>query len=311
METANTSSESLAANITQKASKQTYYTVRFLVDRERTSQAYQAYAYFRWVDDCLDLQLSSRAERLRFVARQQSLLAALTSEQKPGRLTREEKMLEDLIASDPAPESGLRSYLRHMMAVMAFDARRRGRLISQAELDSYTHHLAVAVTEALHYFIGHRCRSPQGNTRYAAATAAHIAHMLRDAQEDLEAGYFNVPREVLKPAGIGPGDFDHPEYRAWVRERVQLAQKQFRMGYDHLSRLGSLRCRFAGHTYISRFKSVLSLIERDGYLLRPRYPSRKTLGGLLSFAGSLLGSLLNGPVQPMAPIPAAEPRKNS
>lgn len=37
----------LSAAITQTASKQTYYTIRFLMDRDRVKDAYRAYAYFR------------------------------------------------------------------------------------------------------------------------------------------------------------------------------------------------------------------------------------------------------------------------
>jgi hypothetical protein len=44
----------LASSITKAGSYQTYYTIRFLVDRERVDDAYRAYAYFRWVDDVLD-----------------------------------------------------------------------------------------------------------------------------------------------------------------------------------------------------------------------------------------------------------------
>jgi len=29
--------------------------------------------------------------------------------------------------------------------------------------------------------------------RYLAVTGAHITHMLRDAVEDAEAGYYNIP----------------------------------------------------------------------------------------------------------------------
>ena len=49
----------LAPSITKTASKQTYYTIRFLVDRERVADAYRAYAYFRWVDDTL---MNSRSD---------------------------------------------------------------------------------------------------------------------------------------------------------------------------------------------------------------------------------------------------------
>ncbi|MFN2115613.1 MAG: squalene/phytoene synthase family protein [Anaerolineae bacterium] len=65
----------LAARITRAASKQTYYTIRCLVDRDRVDDAYRAYAYFRWVDDNLDLALSDYGDRRAFLDRQQSLLA--------------------------------------------------------------------------------------------------------------------------------------------------------------------------------------------------------------------------------------------
>ena len=72
----------IAGSITKAASKQTYYTIRFLVDRDRIADAYRAYAYFRWVDDTLDgdSALSGAAGeveaelRNRFLARQKSLL---------------------------------------------------------------------------------------------------------------------------------------------------------------------------------------------------------------------------------------------
>ncbi len=48
-----------AATLTKIASKQTYYTIRFLVDRARVEDAFRAYAYFRWVDDVLDADAGS------------------------------------------------------------------------------------------------------------------------------------------------------------------------------------------------------------------------------------------------------------
>ena len=60
----NESSQSLAARITQAASKQTYYTVRYLVDRPLIPDAYRAYAYFRWVDDYLDQEDIDKPQRM-------------------------------------------------------------------------------------------------------------------------------------------------------------------------------------------------------------------------------------------------------
>ena len=50
------SSHALAVAITKSASKQTYATIRLFADRDRASDAFRAYAYFRWVDDVLDAE---------------------------------------------------------------------------------------------------------------------------------------------------------------------------------------------------------------------------------------------------------------
>ncbi len=160
--------QDLAVSITKAASLQTAYTIRFLADRELMADAFRAYAYFRWVDDWIDRESLPRKDRIAFVNRQNALILDFTkgirsqnimphvqmlaavgatdSEAYPvGRspfwrnqnITPEEHMLAELIQSDRdhAERSGLRSYIRNMMSVMAFDAGRRGRLISNSELD--------------------------------------------------------------------------------------------------------------------------------------------------------------------------------
>jgi phytoene/squalene synthetase len=272
------SDPTLAAAITRAASKQTYYTIRLLVDNGLVEDAYRAYAYFRWVDDWLDQGTRPRTERLAFVKRQQVLMDGCARGHPLADLTPEECLLADLIQRDTEKNSGLQAYIRNMMAVMAFDADRRGRLISQRELNKYTHWLAVAVTEALHYFIGHNCTSPRGEMRYLAVTGAHITHMLRDALEDAKAGYYNIPREVIATNGIAPWDVESKAYRDWVKERVCQARACFRIGRDYLAQVENLRCRIAGYAYIHRFEVVLDCIEREGCWLRAQYPERKSCG---------------------------------
>jgi phytoene/squalene synthetase len=265
----------LAASITKAASKQTYYTIRFLVDRDRVAAAYRTYAYFRWVDDILDADTGSRAERSAFVSRQKALLERCYQGEPVGDITPEEAMLVELVASDTEENSGLQAYLRNMMAVMIFDADRRGRIISKTELDTYSHWLAVAVTEALHYFIGHDDYAPQGEIRYRAVTGAHITHMLRDAVEDARVGYYNIPQEVVTAHGIAPWEVRSKAYRDWVKDSVQKARTCFRVGRDYLAQVENLRCRIAGYAYLRRFEIVLDCIEHEGCLLRAVYPERK------------------------------------
>ncbi len=295
------STVSLPALITKSASRQTYYIIRLLVDRPRTLDAYRAYAYFRWVDDWLDERVSDRSERHDFIDRQRKLVDACYHGAWPDELTVEEQMLVDLIHGDPGHSSGLHSYVRHMMAVLAFDAERRGRLISEVELARYTRDLSTAVTDALQYFIGHRQFIPQTKSRCLAATAAHITHLLRDTFEDVAAGYYNIPAEFLKAYGIDPWDVESVPYRTWVESRVHLARTYFKAGEAYLARVRNLRCRLAGYAYTARFMPVLDAIERDAYRLRPAYPECKSLRGGLKASWSLFV----GAVGFMAPSRAA------
>ncbi|HEX9016740.1 MAG TPA: squalene/phytoene synthase family protein [Chloroflexota bacterium] len=289
---------SIASEITRAASKQTYYTIRFLVDRERVDDAYRAYAYFRWVDDVLDAPGCSEdlgsaavsAERTSFLDQQQSLLHRCLRGARPRAANAQEQMLVDLLQHNAGNDAGLRAYVQNMMLVMEFDVRRRGRLVSRTELDQYTRWLAVAVTEAMHFFIGNGAYTPHDETRYLAVSGAHIAHMLRDARDDLQAGYYNVPREVLEDAQIGPGDVESEAYRAWVKSRVATARACFAAGRDYLSRVESFRSRLAGLAYMARFELVLDTIEKDGFGVRPAYRERRSPGSALRMAWLALTS---------------------
>ena len=278
----------LAATITRAASAQSYYTIRFLADRDRVDDAYRAYAYFRWIDDRIDEGEGSAAERAAYLRRQQSLVEAGYRGRLPGDLGPEEQLLAELIAADTEPNSGLQLYLRHMMLVMAFDVERRGRLITAAELDRYTDLLAAGVAEALLYFIGHNCPAPSGATRSLAVRGACIIHMLRDLIEDCANGYYNIPAEYLAAHGIGVEDLDHPAFRAWVAERVALARDCFREGRAFIAQVDNARCRLAGRAYIARFEYVARLIERDGYRLRDSYPERKSVPAALWMAAQTM-----------------------
>jgi len=290
-------SQSLASAITRAASKQTYYTIRLLVDRPLVQDAFRAYAYFRWVDDVVDAEAcpgqadgdAERPIRAQFLERQRILLDACLLGERPPIVDPHEALLVELVRRDPDPR--LDAYLRHMMLVMAFDVGRRGRLVSQHELGEYTRWLAVAVTEAMSYFIGNGAESPHDETRYQAVTGAHIVHMLRDTYADLAAGYVNVPREVLEASSIGPADVERDPYRAWVSDRVRLARAHLDVGKDYFARVESRRHRLAGVAYIARFEWLIETLEREDFRLRPDYGERRGLATQLQIGRSILGSL--------------------
>lgn len=267
------SSRALARSITRASSRQSYFTIRYLADGDLVDDAFRAYAYFRWVDDVIDQNLTSRQARLDFIASQKDLICRGFAGQDMSTSVSEEKIVADLITGRKPEHDGLRSYLTNMMAVMEFDARRRGRLIGAAELQAYTGWLARGVMDGLDYFIDHSHPYPASPQRDLAVAAAHVVHMLRDTVEDVNAGYFNIPREMLDAAGISSHDMYSPAYRDWVRQRLELASAWFRMGKRYIGALGSFRSRLAGYAYCARFEAVLYRIKRDRFILREEYPS--------------------------------------
>jgi phytoene/squalene synthetase len=274
----------LAQSITRAGSKQTFYTARLMVDRDLVNDIFRAYAYFRWADDIVDISSQSNEERISFIQRQKELIDSLYEDVRFDALTPEEEIAADLIRNDREQNSGLQSFIRNMLAIIEFDAHRKGRLISQQELTWYSDILGKSVTDGLQYFIGNGHPYPIAENRYLAAIGAHITHLLRDMLPDTLAGFVNIPREYLEAHDISPEDVDSPPFRAWVRQRVEQARQYFREGKQYLDELEVLRCKIAGYWYCARFEGVLDAIERDDYVLRAEYNQRRQLSTWLGIA---------------------------
>jgi phytoene/squalene synthetase len=255
-----------------------------MVDKNRRNDFNRAYAYFRWSDDLVDGPSLSSDERISFVKRQKELIDRLYNHDRPDNLTAEEEILADLIKDDRGVNSGLQSFIRYMFAIIEFDTYRKGRLINESELTWYTNNLAKSVTDGLQYFIGNGHPSPASDSHYSAALAAHITHLLRDMIQDTENGFINIPIEYLETHNISPHDVSSPAYRAWVRNRVELAREYFYEGKRYLDGLDNLRIKIVGYWYCTRFESVLDAIESDNFTLRRDYNERSKLSTWLKIA---------------------------
>lgn len=269
----------LAQSITRSGSKQAYFTARLMVDRHLVTDFFKAYAYFRWIDDVIDISAQTEDERIAFIKRQRALIDGLYNRSIiPADLCTEELILADLIQRDRdrERESGLRSFIENMFAIIEFDAYRKGRLISEQELEWYHERLGISVTDGLQYFIGNDHAYPKTKGRYLAATAAHIVHLLRDMIEDVADGFINIPREYLETNGLTPQSVKAEPFKRWVRQRVEIAREYFQEGKRYFDQLEVLRCKIVGYWYCARFEAVLNAIERDGYVLRQEYDERRS-----------------------------------
>lgn len=275
----------LARAITWRSSKQSYLTAVLLADRALVDDCLRAYAYFRWADDRIDLELSSKAERIRFLEGQKRIVESCYQRIRPAALAPEEEMLADLIAHDRGNSDGLQSFIRNFFWVLDFDAQRRGRTVAAKDLEAYSIHLAKAVMDCIQYFIGNSRRYPQSGDRLLAVLGAHRTHMLRDLREDLAVGYTNIPVEDFPAGGCEAICSEEELLRNWTRREVERAAGLLSAGRRYIDTLDVLRCKLAGELYCARFERVLELITRDGYRLRAEYPERKNWTTWIRFTG--------------------------
>lgn len=285
-------SAALARSITRDASKQTYLTARLMVDSDLVDDALRAYAYFRWVDDFVDLRSQTKTESTSFTARQKEIIESLFRGDRPSDLEPEEEMVADLIDGHRMQDGGLHSYIRKMMGVIDFDAHRRGVLISGEELAWYSQTLGASVVDAIQFFIGRKHSYPDTNNRYLSGIAAHLAHMLRDMRQDIADGFVNIPREYLELYDLKLDNYEHPALRSWVHRRVDQARLMFQQGKRYLDKLKVLRIKIVGDWYAARFDGVLDTIEKDNYVLREDYGNRRRPGNWLRMVSVAVSTTL-------------------
>jgi phytoene/squalene synthetase len=267
----------LARKITWSSSKQSYITARLLADRDLVDDCMRGYAYFRWADDMIDVSCRTSDERIAFITREKTLIDNFYNGVRPVNLCPEEKIVADLVAHDRSPNSGLRSFIYNFMAVIEFDALRKGRMVTRSEMNVYTAWLATAVMDGIQYFISNGYPYPKTLDRNLAVVGAHIVHMLRDTSEDVPAGYVNIPIEDIEARGISTGNLDNEEFRSWVQEQLERGKVCLQAGKSYIKRLDVLRCKLAGAMYCARFEWFIDAIQRDGYLLRSSYHERQNL----------------------------------
>lgn len=231
----------LAKKITKANSLQTYYTIKFLVDRGLNGDAFKAYAYFRWFDDQVDDNLATKAQRVELVRRQKRIINSSYLRKEVENLLPEEQMIKEVIFSDKRTNPRLESFIRNFLAIIEFDAKRRGRRINPQELSWYTKTLGKAVTDCIEYFIGNKSQYPDSVYKYRAATAAHITHILRDQEKDSLLGYFNVLPEKDE-----------------ILKQVKLARTYFQQGREYIRKIPNFRCKVAAYLYCVRFERLLA-----------------------------------------------------
>ena len=136
-------------------------------------------------------------------------------------------MLARLIRKDRVSwNSSLRQPIEVLLETFIFDAKRRNKPISQADLDWYSEAMGVSFIQALEVFYrGERTRSYEDLA--PIARAACMAFILRDLVEDQKLGYINVPVEFWLSGRVTQGETDR-----WIKHEVKRACSEFVYAFE-------------------------------------------------------------------------------
>jgi phytoene/squalene synthetase len=253
----------LARNITYKNSRETYFIIKLLVDKPLINDAYKAYAYFRWMDDMADDVITDSTERLKFVARQKKLINNAYNGIFIKTKFPEEELILNLIKYNSQKKSLLHSYVVNFYSIIAFDAKRHGKLVTDKQLEWYSNRIGVAVTDCISFFIGNSTSPTPGMAQYKAATAAHIVHMLRDLKEDIPHGFINISKEFLVKNNLNKIDLNKINLDRWLNEKCKVARIYFKEGRKYIKNIPVFRRKLAAWLYCLRFEPFLKKLERS------------------------------------------------
>jgi phytoene/squalene synthetase len=254
---------------------------RLLYDRRSFSYFLLGYAYFRWLDDCIDAPGASSEAIQAVIARQRDLLNSLYQGKKSSMSVREdyEEMLVQILRYDCSHNYLLRTFVMDMFAALEFDARRRYHACSQGELDAYSLALGRSYTNVLQVFVDPKNPTSLNSLAHQAGFAAHQVHMLRDLYIDLALGYCNVSREDLDKFHWKVEDLPETDIHPWVVKTASKAFHAFQQGLQEIACISNPRCRLLGYATSAHYMLILKKLQSNGYHLTSLSPASKVAEG--------------------------------
>jgi phytoene synthase len=251
----------VVARATTRRSARTFSLACRLLPGDVRDDVYRLYLVFRTLDDAVDEGHPDAEERLDAVERW------ARGERPRGR---EARLLNEIGSRHPLPRdafldfcAGMRDDLRHV------------EIADEADLDRYCYRAAGTVGVVMAHVLG--MRDPERAIPAAAALgqAMQRTNVLRDIDEDLDAGRVYVPRTAIERFG---GSLSPGERADLLRDQIARADALYEQGCAGIALLRRGRRAIAGAA--AMYREILRQIERDGYGERPGravVPTRRKL----------------------------------
>lgn len=295
-----------ARRLIRRSSMFTYGLSLILPKRDRP-YFWMWYVYLRWVDDFVDTDTHSVAERRIFIDSQLKLIQILY-EKRPCPIAEHEQYLAAVIIYDLERARKLERPLHNMLEAIKSELLFAGEVVEHGELDRNYKREVISYLSTLAYF----CRTgthPQQPPGSSAAIGAKHTHVLRDAIPDLLAGRFRISQQDLSSFSISMQTFrdtTNPlSLRRWVATKVREAHALLNAGLLEVSVCQSIRYRLLVAILVSKYQAHLDRLRANHFALKEpaAIPLLWFLQHLVKNVASVMyagkASTLNAPAAPV------------
>ena len=234
------------ARATTRAVARTFALACRLLPRAVRDDVYLLYLVFRTLDDLVDDGMPEAPARVDAVAE--------WAHGATIRHTPEVTLLDGLARRHPIPHQALSDFCEGMRQDLAGES-----FATEADVDRYCFRVAGTVGLVMPSLLGARDLERAGPAAAALGMAMQRTNILRDIDEDGEAGREYVAQETIaRFGGLTPGSRE-----ALVRDQIARAEALYARGLPGTRELvsGGRAVAAAGAMY----REILRQIERDGY----------------------------------------------
>ncbi len=240
----------LVARQTTRRVARTFALACRLLPRDVRDDVYLLYLVFRTLDDAVDEGDPNAEARLEAV---ESWAAGGPAQ------GREARLLDEVCRRRPLPRGEFTQFCAGMRDDLA-----RVTVRDDEELDRYCYRVAGTVGVVMAHVLGMSDAARALPAAAALGQAMQLTNILRDIDEDLEAGRVYLPREAIERCGgsLAPG-----EREALLRDQIARADAQYEIGRAGIPLL--VRGQRAIGAAAVMYREILRQIERDGYGASP------------------------------------------
>lgn len=263
-----------AEKVTQENRPETLFFLRYLWNREEVSIFTLIYAYFRWLDDYVDLSPIHRKDKIRFVDQQWAFWRKQYRYKYNTEVSSSiySSILRWIVIYDLERHCVLHKQINRLFNAIMYDAKRQYNLEPEDALIRYSFDIGGAYTTILRILSkadaisGYEAKSTEN-----AGFASHQIHILRDFWSDIKLGFFNISKQDVDSYRFSLDQTCDSEIRPWVCKVVDRAQNAFDTGISAINSIHSLKCKFLLLFSLSPYLSIMESIIKNNYDLRCRY----------------------------------------